>query len=85
VLIPLHSAFTTEEHAAVIKKPEPGVCKIDLSTNIAETSLSIENPKKSGPRHRTSLECELEMADIQGPTTVIQNSDIPDENHIISY
>jgi HrpA-like RNA helicase len=47
--------------------------------------VSAENPRNSGPRDRTSLQCELEMADIQGPTTVIQNSDIQDENRIISH
>jgi ATP-dependent RNA helicase DHX57 len=43
VLIPLLSGLTTEEHAAVIKKPEPSVHKILLSTTIAETSMTTDD------------------------------------------
>lgn len=43
VLIPLHSALTKEEQAEVFKKPEPGVRRIILSTNVAETSLTIDD------------------------------------------
>ncbi|XP_033606244.1 putative ATP-dependent RNA helicase DHX57 isoform X2 [Cryptotermes secundus] len=43
VLIPLHSSLTTEEQAEVFKKSEPGVRKIILSTNVAETSLTIDD------------------------------------------
>ncbi|KAJ4436719.1 hypothetical protein ANN_16851 [Periplaneta americana] len=43
VLVPLHSTLTSEEQAAVFKKPKPGVRKIVLSTNIAETSVTIDD------------------------------------------
>ncbi|GFG32216.1 hypothetical protein Cfor_02033 [Coptotermes formosanus] len=43
VLVPLHSALTSEEQAEVFKKTKPGVRKIVLSTNIAETSLTIDD------------------------------------------
>jgi ATP-dependent RNA helicase DHX57 len=38
----MHSALTTQEQAPVFKKPEPGVQKIILSRNIAETSLTTD-------------------------------------------
>jgi ATP-dependent RNA helicase DHX57 len=39
----MHSALATQEQAEVFKKPEPGVHKIILSTNIAETSLTTDD------------------------------------------
>lgn len=43
VLVPLHSSLTSEEQAAVFKKPKGGARKIVLSTNIAETSITIDD------------------------------------------
>ncbi|XP_063228702.1 putative ATP-dependent RNA helicase DHX57 isoform X2 [Bacillus rossius redtenbacheri] len=43
VLVPLHSTLGHEEQAAVFRKPKPGVRKIVLSTNIAETSITIDD------------------------------------------
>ncbi|XP_075976970.1 putative ATP-dependent RNA helicase DHX57 [Anticarsia gemmatalis] len=43
VLVPLHSTLSSEEQASVFKKPRPGVRKIVLSTNIAETSVTIDD------------------------------------------
>lgn len=43
VLIPLHSTLTNEEQALVFKKAPPGKRKIVLSTNIAETSITIDD------------------------------------------
>ncbi|XP_026330689.1 putative ATP-dependent RNA helicase DHX57 isoform X2 [Hyposmocoma kahamanoa] len=42
-LVPLHSTLSSEEQAQVFKKPRPGVRKIVLSTNIAETSVTIDD------------------------------------------
>ncbi|XP_053681355.1 putative ATP-dependent RNA helicase DHX57 [Anopheles nili] len=43
VLIPLHSMLTNEEQAMVFRKPPKGKRKIVLSTNIAETSVTIDD------------------------------------------
>jgi ATP-dependent RNA helicase DHX57 len=42
-LIPLHSALSSEEQAMIFRKPRDGVRKIVLSTNIAETSITIDD------------------------------------------
>lgn len=43
VLVPLHSTLTNEEQALVFQKPTKGRRKIVLSTNIAETSVTIDD------------------------------------------
>ncbi|XP_050100342.1 putative ATP-dependent RNA helicase DHX57 [Anopheles aquasalis] len=43
VLIPLHSMLTNEEQALVFRKAPKGKRKIVLSTNIAETSITIDD------------------------------------------
>lgn len=43
LLVPLHSTLSSEEQAAVFKKTKPGQRKIVLSTNIAETSVTIDD------------------------------------------
>jgi len=43
VIIPLHSTLSTEEQNRVFMKVPPHVCKIVLSTNLAETSITIED------------------------------------------
>jgi ATP-dependent RNA helicase DHX29 len=42
-LMPLHSALATEEQKAVFNVPPAGVTKVVLSTNIAETSVTIND------------------------------------------
>ncbi|XP_052750294.1 putative ATP-dependent RNA helicase DHX57 [Galleria mellonella] len=43
LLVPLHSTLSSEEQSLVFKKPQAGVRKIVLSTNIAETSVTIDD------------------------------------------
>ncbi|KAF9794040.1 hypothetical protein SFRURICE_010373 [Spodoptera frugiperda] len=43
IIVPLHSTLSSEEQAQVFKKPRLGVRKIVLSTNIAETSVTIDD------------------------------------------
>lgn len=42
-LLPLHSAISADQQRAAFKVPPPGVRKIVLSTNIAETSVTLED------------------------------------------
>ncbi|KAM9845045.1 putative ATP-dependent RNA helicase DHX57 [Aulostomus maculatus] len=43
VVYPLHSTLTTEEQQAVFSRPPEDVTKIIISTNIAETSVTIDD------------------------------------------
>lgn len=43
MLIPLHSLISTENQEKVFDTPPPGIRKIILSTNIAETGVTIED------------------------------------------
>ncbi|KAK7896352.1 hypothetical protein WMY93_021677 [Mugilogobius chulae] len=43
VVYPLHSTLTNEEQQAVFSRPTDGITKIIISTNIAETSVTIDD------------------------------------------
>lgn len=42
-ICPLHSSLSTSEQTAVFEVPDEGIRKIVISTNIAETSITIED------------------------------------------
>ncbi|KAM6460944.1 putative ATP-dependent RNA helicase DHX57 isoform 2-T2 [Liasis olivaceus] len=43
ILYPLHSTLSSEEQQSVFLQPPPGITKIIISTNIAETSLTVND------------------------------------------
>lgn len=43
LIVPLHSSLSNEEQNLVFKKTGKDVCKIVLSTNLAETSITIDD------------------------------------------
>ena len=43
MVYPLHSALTTEDQKKVFLRPPSGVRKIVIATNIAETSITIDD------------------------------------------
>jgi len=43
VIYPLHSSLSTEEQKAVFQVPSKGIRKVVVATNIAETSITIED------------------------------------------
>ena len=42
-IIELHSMFSQEDQDLIFHKPNPGEIKIILSTNVAETSITIDD------------------------------------------
>ncbi|KAM3866200.1 ATP-dependent RNA helicase DHX30 [Diretmus argenteus] len=43
VILPLHSSLSVSDQQAVFQRPQPGQRKIVLATNIAETSITIDD------------------------------------------
>ncbi|KAJ3340600.1 hypothetical protein HDU93_006715 [Gonapodya sp. JEL0774] len=46
VIVPLHSAVPQEEQAKIFQKPGSGKVKVVVATDVAETSITIDDPPK---------------------------------------
>lgn len=58
-LIILHSMVSGEDQRAIFKPSEPGSRKIILSTNIAESSITVPDIKYGEQNPRSFCVCEL--------------------------
>jgi HrpA-like RNA helicase len=42
-VLPLHGSLSSEEQGRVFQSPPPGMCKVILATNVAESSVTIDD------------------------------------------
>jgi ATP-dependent RNA helicase DHX36 len=76
LVLPLHSGIPSASQRRVLQRPPPGVRKIVLSTNIAETSLTIEDVAfvvDSGRSKEKNYDPHLKISTLQ-PTWISQAS-----------
>jgi HrpA-like RNA helicase len=76
LVLPLHSGIPSQDQRRVLRRPPPGVRKIVLSTNIAETSLTIEDVAfvvDSGRAKEKDYDPHLKTSTLQ-PVWVSQSS-----------
>ncbi|KAJ3140257.1 ATPdependent RNA helicase [Geranomyces variabilis] len=66
--IPLHGNLSSEEQLRVFKRPETGACKIVIATNVAETSITIDDVVyvvDSGKMKETRYDPQRSMASLE--------------------
>ncbi|KAJ3180210.1 ATPdependent RNA helicase [Geranomyces variabilis] len=66
--IPLHGNLSSEEQLRVFKRPETGSCKIVIATNVAETSITIDDVVyvvDSGKMKETRYDPQRSMASLE--------------------
>jgi len=68
ILLPLHSSLSSEDQARVFMRPKEGTRKIILTTNIAETSVTIDDCVfviDSGKMKETRFDSNKNMASLE--------------------
>ena len=76
-IFPLHSLMPTSDQRAIFDRPPPGVRKIVLATNIAETSITIDDVVyvvNAGKIKMSNYDVDADIATLQPEWVSLANS-----------